>query len=70
MAEGENGRRSVSGMIEGIQGIQQTLMLEHARLDKQATDASASANIVKQQIEVLQQVLEAPFSQPGERPEG
>jgi len=68
MAEAEsNGRRSVAGILEGIQEIQKGLMLEHARLANEAQAAELSANIVRQQIEVLQSVLDAPFAQPGQR---
>lgn len=65
--EVNGGRRSVGGMVEGIQGIQQALMVDHARLVAKATQAEAEAHSVKQQVAVLQSVLDAPFAQPGQR---
>ena len=67
MADESNGRRSVAGILEGIGEIQKTLMVEHVRLKSQVEQTAASAQIVAQQIEVLQSVLDAPFAQPGQK---
>ncbi len=65
--EVNGGRRSVSGMVEGIQGIQHALMVDHARLVAKALATEAEAHGVQQQVAVLQSVLDAPFAQPGQR---
>ena len=67
VAQESFGAMGVVRIIEGIQEIQKGLMLEHARLANEAQAAELSANIVRQQIEVLQSVLDAPFAQPGQR---
>lgn len=66
---GSTGRRSVAGILEGIQEIQRALMVDYARLTAESDERSRSATIVKQQVEVLQAVLDAPFSQAGQQHE-
>lgn len=66
---GSNGRRSVAGILEGIQEIQRALLVDYARLTAEADARSRSATIVEQQVRVLQSVLDAPFSQVGQQHE-
>ena len=62
-----NGRRSVAGILEGIEEIKAQLAVDCERLIAEEAARASSVNIVKQQINVLQSVLDAPFAQPGQR---
>ena len=66
-AQETNGRRSVAGILEGIEEIKAQLTVDCERLMAEEAARAASVNIVKRQIDVLQSVLDAPFAQPGQR---
>ena len=67
VAQETNGRRSVAGILEGIEEIKAQLTVDCERLMAEEAARAAAVNIVKRQIDVLQSVLDAPFAQPGQR---
>lgn len=67
MGKDENGRRSVAGILDGIEEIKTQLAVDCERLMAEEASRAVSVNIIKQQINVLQSVLDSAFAQPGQR---